>query len=210
MADNKHEHLASWFFRLNGCLTIPNFVVHPEAGCNQRTDADLLAVRFPHHLEKLWKPLKDHDFFTAEKMRLQVFFVEVKAGACAINDTWADPKRRNVNTVVSAIGFAPADAVDKIANSIYTTGQYSDNAVLARFVCIGGKHGKLAPLFSAVRQILFPEILHFIHERFHDNDKPKSSHDQWDAFGWHLYEEANKYLKPEEFSYAVLNAWPNP
>ncbi len=45
------EKIAYWFFRLNGFLTIENFVVHPELisdGTSQRTDADILAVRFPY------------------------------------------------------------------------------------------------------------------------------------------------------------------
>src|ERR1039458_6689569 len=42
MAPNASEELTNSFFRLNGCLTIPNFVVHPEVGSEQRTDADLL------------------------------------------------------------------------------------------------------------------------------------------------------------------------
>ena len=39
--------LAYWYLRLNGLLNIPDFVVHPEQGGNQRTDVDVLGVRFP-------------------------------------------------------------------------------------------------------------------------------------------------------------------
>src|SRR2546426_644182 len=38
-------------FRLNGFLTIRNFVIHPERGNDQRTDVDILGVRFPHRSE---------------------------------------------------------------------------------------------------------------------------------------------------------------
>lgn len=41
------EKVAYWYFRLNGFFQIENFVVHPERRGSQRTDADLLAVRFP-------------------------------------------------------------------------------------------------------------------------------------------------------------------
>jgi len=204
MATNKHEELANWFFRLNGCLTIPNFVVHPEVGSDQRTDADLLAVRFPDRCELLSRPLEDYPLFIAEKTRLQVFFVEVKGSGCAINDTWRDPGPKNVNTVVRAIGFVPLADVDKVANSIYTTGQYADDKIIAKFICVGGKRGNLGPAFSNVPQILYPEILHFIHTRFHGHDKAKRSHPQWDAFGQFLFSEANKYLKPDEFCAAFL------
>jgi hypothetical protein len=45
------ERVASWFFRLNGCLTIDNFILHPDfinPSGRQRTDADVLGVRFPN------------------------------------------------------------------------------------------------------------------------------------------------------------------
>ena len=199
MAINASEELTNWFFRLNGCLTIPNFVVHPEVGSEQRTDADLLAVRFPHRCELLARPVKDDPFFTAEKTRLQVFFVEVKSSACSINIPWKEPQRKNVNTVVRALGFAPLEAVDTIAASIYSTGQYSDANVIARFVCVGKRRKSLGPSFASVHQILYPEILTFIHQRFHGHDKAKASHGQWDKFGIDLYSLAQEYLKPAEF-----------
>ena len=48
------EKVAYWYFRLNGFLQIENFVVHPERRGGQRTDADLLAVRFRHRAERLF------------------------------------------------------------------------------------------------------------------------------------------------------------
>jgi len=46
------EDVASWYFRLNGFLTIPGFVVHPDQRRRfPRTEADLLGVRFPFSRE---------------------------------------------------------------------------------------------------------------------------------------------------------------
>ena len=53
------EKVAYWYFRLNGFLQIENFVVHPERRGGQRTDADLLAVRFPHRAERLFDSPND-------------------------------------------------------------------------------------------------------------------------------------------------------
>ena len=53
------EKVAYWYFRLNGFLQIENFVVHPERRGGQRTDADLLAVRFPHRAERLFNSPND-------------------------------------------------------------------------------------------------------------------------------------------------------
>ena len=41
------EQIASWYFRLNGFLSIPGFIVHPDQVREYpRTEADLIAVRF--------------------------------------------------------------------------------------------------------------------------------------------------------------------
>ena len=53
------EKVAYWYFRLNGFLQIENFIVHPERRGSQRTDADLLAVRFPHRAERLFDDPND-------------------------------------------------------------------------------------------------------------------------------------------------------
>ena len=58
------EKVAYWYFRLNGFLQIENFVVHPGRRGSQRTDADLLAVRFPHRAEFLLDhpdPMRDDE-----------------------------------------------------------------------------------------------------------------------------------------------------
>ena len=45
--NHPHGETGVLFFRLNGCLTTENFVVHPDGGRDQRTVADILGVRFP-------------------------------------------------------------------------------------------------------------------------------------------------------------------
>jgi hypothetical protein len=58
------EHLAHWYLRLNGFMTINDFVLHPEhKPWSQRTDADIFGVRFPFRQEQ--------DFEDAEPFLLQ-------------------------------------------------------------------------------------------------------------------------------------------
>jgi hypothetical protein len=48
------EDIASWYFRLNGFLSIPGFVIHPdECRRHPRTEADLMGGRFPHSTENI-------------------------------------------------------------------------------------------------------------------------------------------------------------
>jgi hypothetical protein len=77
------EKLAYWFFRLNGCFTIENFVVHPDLGGGQRTDADILGVRFPHRQEGLADSMVDHEAVLSDHPL--IFAAEVKLHKCELN-----------------------------------------------------------------------------------------------------------------------------
>jgi hypothetical protein len=48
------EEVANWYFRLNGFLSIPGFILHPDRVQRYpETEADLIAVRFPYSAEIL-------------------------------------------------------------------------------------------------------------------------------------------------------------
>jgi hypothetical protein len=98
---------------LNGFLQIENFVVHPERYGSQRTDADLLAIRFPHRAERLFDD--PHDIMADDEHRLalsrdltDVLIVEVKANQpCTLNGPWTRQDKQNVHRVLAAIGCLP-------------------------------------------------------------------------------------------------------
>ena len=72
------EQLAYWYLRLNGFLTIQNFIVHPDSGSEQRTDADVLGVRFPYRAELKPNPMVDDVPFTKVADKPFIVMVEVK------------------------------------------------------------------------------------------------------------------------------------
>ena len=72
------EQLAYWYLRLNGFLTVQNFIVHPDSGSEQRTDADVLGVRFPYRAELKPKPMIDDEPFTHIKDKPFIAIAEVK------------------------------------------------------------------------------------------------------------------------------------
>jgi hypothetical protein len=57
----KVEHLAQWYLRLNGFMTINDYVLHnDQKPYGQRTDADIFGVRFPLRKEL---EFEDDDLF---------------------------------------------------------------------------------------------------------------------------------------------------
>jgi hypothetical protein len=76
------ERVAYWYFRLNGFFQIENFVVHPERRGSQRTDADLLAVRFPHRAERLFDDPNDVMADDDHRLSLSQNLIDVLIAHC--------------------------------------------------------------------------------------------------------------------------------
>src|ERR1017187_289211 len=98
--------IAYWYLRLNGFLTIENFVVHPKRGerQSQRTDADLCGVRFPYRKEL---DMKDDNPFERRSAKPLFIIAEVTRGQCKLNGPWVSTGQGNINYVLDAIGAFP-------------------------------------------------------------------------------------------------------
>lgn len=184
----KAEHLAFWFLRLNGFLTIPNFVVHPEGpdehgAYSQRTDVDVLGVRFPFRAENRERAMPDYPFFTNERSRPLVVFSEVKTGQCRLNGPWTSPESQNIQKVLCAGGFRPIACIDAIANALYDKGVWEDANIVIRIICFGDRHNSgLKRRHPDVEQLFWHlDVLPFIYQRFKDYHLEKRMHQQWDG-----------------------------
>ena len=187
------EKLAYWFFRLNGCFTFENFIVHPDRRGAQETDADLIALRFQHRSELHTSntPMQDHPLFTEQPKLINVFLVEAKRGACSINGPWKKPKRRNLQRVLFAMGFVPKNRVDEVANHLYEHLSYTDDLMTIRFTAVGRERSKRGTVAKAL-QLTWHDILQWIHKRFNEYKAQKADHDQWDDSAKQLYDTATQ------------------
>ncbi|SEK16236.1 MULTISPECIES: hypothetical protein [unclassified Variovorax] len=185
--DIRSERLAFWFLRLNGFLTIPNFIVHPEGprldgAFPQQTDVDVLGVRFPFRAENRARPMGDFALFLGEQRRPMVVLSEVKTGRCGLNGPWTDPKRENMEKVLHAGGFRPAEQVDDIAQSLYRSGIWQDDELVIRILCFGAEHNAgIGRSHPEVHQLLWQQdVLPFVYQRFFEYRLEKQMHHQWD------------------------------
>jgi hypothetical protein len=131
------ERVAYWYFRLNGFLQIENFVVHPSSRGSQRTDADLLAVRFPHRKEFLFdddEPIEDDEVGLGLSLdRIDVVIAEIKANQkCTLNGPWTRSDRQNVQRILAAEGVCqrirfrkPLRPFTKRASSVRSDSKYA-------------------------------------------------------------------------------------
>jgi hypothetical protein len=185
------EKLAYWYLRLNGFLTTVNFVLHPDTGTNQRTDVDILGVRFPYRRELILKPMIDDAPFTRIRDVPFVVIAEVKRGLCALNGPWTDPDEENMHSLLRAIGIVPKSEIKSVAEALYSAGHYSGNRVLVSLFCFGSEpNADLQQRYPSVPQRLWSDVLAFIFDRFMNYRAQKASHGSWDETGARLYDLA--------------------
>jgi hypothetical protein len=186
---NKFEQLALWYLRLNGYLTVPNFVLHPNTPNSERTDADVLAVRFPHSTEVAGqKKMEPDSNLVNQPKKIDFIIAEVKSGVCRLNGPWTDEKRENMQYVIRWLGMAPQSEVPKIAEELYTNKRCEREKWDIRIVCFGKQCSKY--LHGNVCQFTHEHVIGFISDRFRKHADIKSSHRQWDNFIKEFYRKA--------------------
>jgi hypothetical protein len=136
------ERLAYWYLRLNGFLTIENFIVHDEGGGPQRTDADVVAIRLPYrqegyHLNRGYAVWMEDDPHFSKKQLPFAAFVEVATDCCKLNGPWTDPKKANLERALNALGALPSADNKKAAAAIYESGCYRSLTIEVGLISIG-------------------------------------------------------------------------
>lgn len=132
------EKLAYWYFRLNGFMTMENFILHSDSRTrpSQRTDADIYGVRFPFRREM---SMPDDCCFQNKNRKPLFIIAEVKEGECKLNGPWTDPAKRNMQYVLQAIGAFEPPVLERIAESLYETYVYEDQSGRIQLMAIGSR-----------------------------------------------------------------------
>jgi hypothetical protein len=183
------EQVAGWYFRLNGFLSIPGFVVHPdEPRRHPRTEADLLGVRFPHSSEALMGRSMEDDAWIRECAKALFIITEVKADVCKVNGPWSREKEGNMQRAIRRLGFAADDLVAGIAQAMYENLHWEDSTHVLQYVAAGSRVNRdLERTYPQLEQITWEQISNFLFKRFTDfPEKLRAGgrvHNQWPDFG---------------------------
>ena len=203
------EAVAAWYLRLNGFLMWTNFVVHPSGRGSQRTDADIVGVRFPFRGElgdSREGLLQDDGAMALSNTHVELILAEVKTGLCDLNASWTDPQRENVQRVLRAVGCLQDDEVPRAAAGVYDRGEFVDatRALRIRLLAIGERENpRLAE--RGVLQVCWPQVATFLHQRFRTYARQKADVQQWDDVGRALKESATT-LELGEFQERLVTA----
>ncbi len=202
--DISSEQLAYWYLRLNGFLTIANFVVHPDCGHNQETDVDVLGVRFPYRAENLRRPMKDEHRFSKARNKSFIVIAEVKSGRCALNGPWTNPERQNMLRVLRAVGAFPKSEAELVAKALHEAGHYQCQLYYVSLMCLGRECNlDVKKRYPQVPQILWKDVLAFIYRRFDEYERQKASHPQWDEHGEALWKVFKSSCDEHEFEESI-------
>ena len=199
------DRLAYWYLRLNGFLTIENFIVHPERGTDQRTDADIIGVRFPYRAELgPDNPMEDDRLIPLQTKRPLLIIAEVKLGICSLNGPWTRRTDENMQRVLRSIGACPEDETEQAAAALYEDAAYSARCVDIRLACFGrARNADLAKRYADLLQVTWADALRFVHGRFRRHRHQKKSHGQWKKDGKYLWDTAMRYRSLKEFQEAI-------
>jgi hypothetical protein len=203
-----------WYFRLNGFLSIPGFVVHPDVvRLRPLTEADLIAVRFPRSREVVaGRDMIDDQRLVGLASPNQVLFLlaEVKLDLCRINGPWSDPQQGNMQRVIRRLGFAEDAKVDQIAAAMYQVLRWEDNGTALQYVAVGTRiNDGVGRTYPGLFQVTWDDIAVFMFERFRQFPEKlpadgRSIHEQWPDFGKAFGRRFRRMTKPED---AVAFVW---
>ena len=136
----------------------------------------------------------DDGHFTTVCDKPFVIIAEVKSGNEPFNESWTNPKHRNMLRIVRAIGAFPECECGLVADALYDEGRYENELYNVSLLWFGRERNhEVAEDYSKVPQILWPEVLEFIYRRFHKYEDQKVSHPQWDEPGrelWNIYKDS--------------------
>lgn len=190
------ERLAYWYLRLNGFLTIENFVVHPDTGFNQRTDADLIGVRFAYRKELEPRSMRDDRRLLVAGPYVNVILAEVKRGQCALNGPWTDKNKQNVQRVLRAIGCLEPGELRQAAVAIYELGAYYCQHAAVRLMAFGDSINNTLPI-PIDQQVLFNDMISFFYSRLKEFDRQKRSVGNWPLDGQAIRDAYDKCRNDE-------------
>lgn len=191
----KVEHLAHWYLRLNGFMTINDFVLHPDRRGGQRTDADVFGVRFPFRKELDF----DDDALFTECKNPHFIIGEITQGPCKLNGPWTRPADENMQYVLNAMGAFEPKAVDGIAQSLYERQNYEDDICRIDMIAFGRQEWiEGSNSVKPQTQITFDHVARFIFQRFIQYWYRKKDHQHWDFAGQSLWDLTEQHLNSEE------------
>ena len=206
MPRERTEELVEWYLRLNGYFIIPNFILHPLMPCrSQRTEIDLLGVRFPYQTEVVCdsegrRLQMENDEKLIDNRFVDCLIVSVKGPESKAEVNRKIKVFQNLKDVIKRFGFVESEEkIADVAKDLLREKKAVKDQFQIRFLGIAGKFNE----YSKTKQIIFKEIGEFISTRFQAYKNHKADTEQWNGLGKEMLR--NCFKEPWEFLESILN-----
>ncbi len=184
---DKFEQLALWYLRLNGYLTVPNFILHPATRRqSQRGEVDILGVRFPYSREVAGAEMERDNNLIRDDKKIDFIIAEVTRSKCKLNKPWKEPHTDWQEYVLSWLGMIPPNNVSSVAKKLYSDKRYEGDKWAIRLVCFGSQKSEDLSKWGVV-QLTWEKVIKFISGRFKQFKDTKQDKEQWDPFVKELF-----------------------
>jgi len=172
---NYGETLASWYLRLNGFFTIPNYVLHQKKDVlAYSADCDIIAIRPPHIYEEIGGQPHDWDrkfeeFGIDIRTKTVGVIVEVKTGKFSKDDiTTGSFGPDRISYALKRLGFWPYDTenmtIEEICTHLRTHPHFENDTHYVMKLLIADISAPIARL--PIHQLSLKEVDTFISNRF--------------------------------------------
>lgn len=209
----KPEDIAYWFFRLNGCLTIRDFTLHPvrKSAGSALSDVDVVAVRFPYRYEledSQIGAMVDHELFLQAALhnRIYVALCEVKTGQARINMPWTRDDTV-ITKVLHRLGMFSYERVREVAPRLRETGVFTDENFVVQIVIACGVVWDDLSLPGVTQLTWKQHILPFIYQRLNRYRAYKSHIDTWSDDGKLLFQVAISAPSEGHFVTSIIDGF---
>jgi hypothetical protein len=189
------ELLVGCYLRLNGYFVVNNFILHEEHG-SQKTEIDLIGVRFPNQIEiingndGLAHTLENDDELVIRDNLIDVVIAEVTTGPAKINDPFQ--KEEVLEYVLDWIGCLDEAEKREAIKALRNKQDFCTDKFRVRFVCFG------KPSKIECKQLTLLHVLTFIRGRFKKYYDLKTQSRQWYGVMDYLYTTVNENTQVEK------------
>lgn len=205
------EIAASWYLRFNGYFLVDNFILH-DAGLQKHpggklTDADILAVRFPHTQEIIKGHtrniiVRSHSRLDVQQDLTDFIIAEVSSLKCKFN--WIEPdcteqtiKRDFLEYALNRIGYWNQDRLADVSKKLSLEKSFHNIEARERVRLLSIGVTSDETLHPGILQIRFSEIFKYMQEDLFgcydlgENgeiiEKVMSDHSQWHPLICEIY-----------------------
>jgi hypothetical protein len=126
-----------------------------------------------------------------------------------MNDSWRDPAKRNLEDLLTSLGFFEPELAEVVAQELRSTGRHEGPTLYTSIFFVGENLHEPNEALARLPHRTWSDVLRFVYRRFTKYGGLKTNTSQWDATATKLLELAGRHPE-DEFVNAARDAFTLP